>query len=447
MAPKMKSIKKTINDAYAEALARYAHRENLTGIDIGYKNNSDSDALHVRLHVKEKIAKSALEASELFPDEIDGFPVTVIQGNYKAGVLQLSDIENTDRTHRFAKLQPGISVANKNISAGTLGMIEKDKRSGRPAILSNWHVLAGSTSAAPGDKIVQPGPYDGGRDPQDTVAVLERMILDKDGDAAIALLANTRPFDPAIMDINVVPTGISDPKIGDIVIKSGRTTRVTRGRVNGTGRYFINYPVGRVGVDGFIIVPINQGNTGDEEISMGGDSGSMWLKDGTTIAVGLHFAGETDPRPSEEHAIACFSTRVFSRLGIEPLQAAANTENAGEENLLYQLSTQLGDASTDRIFDIMDPLDIHRFTALLQRSHPKLSNAVLSANELRGLNYAPEIGPLGAVALGFAAGAAARIIGKKMETTEQVSAEALPVVVAAFIAGAVAGSRAVDGKL
>lgn len=56
-----------------------------------------------------------------------------------------------------------------------------------------------------------------------------------------------------------------------------------------------------------------------------------------------------------------------------------------------------------------------------------------------------EVGPLVAVALGFAAGAAARIAGKEKNMSEAATDEIFPVVVQVFIAGAVAGAKAVDG--
>lgn len=449
MATRKKNTSKTIDDAYGEALARYAHRDNVTGIDIGYKyrNGQPTKIIAIRLHVKEKIPKSGLEASELFPEEIEGFPVDVIQGNYKPGAQHEPIAEPTNRTTRFSRLQPGISVAHLRVTAGTLGMFVKDRRSGKPAILSNWHVLAGSGSASPGDAIVQPGPYDGGRAPRDTVGTLERMILDRDGDAAIAIVNNARPFDPSILDLGIIPDTLADPQIGDEVVKSGRTTQVTRGRVDGKGRYFITYPVGRVGIDGFIIVPRTKDNPTNEEISSAGDSGSIWIKDGTRTAVGLHFAGETDPRPGEEHAIACFVTRVFSRLDIQPWSATQGIEACEGREVLSQLSTELGFAAAAGVLDTIDPREIRRLANRLTASFPRLSDADLQLPELTKFDSAPEIGPLGAVAIGFAAGAAARIIGKSMESAETASAEAFPVVVAAFLAGAVAGARAVDGKL
>ncbi|MFC1463243.1 MAG: hypothetical protein ACFLMY_00190 [Candidatus Brachytrichaceae bacterium NZ_4S206] len=326
MSTKKKTHTPTIEDAYREALAKYAHRENVTGIDVGYKytNGERTGTLAVRIHVLEKIPELALEASEIFPEEILGFPVDVIQADYKPLWQLGAEATTTDRRARLAQLQPGISIGHPGITVGTLGMIVRDKRSGRPAILSNWHVLAGSNAAAPGDPILQPGPHDGGRAPRDAVGALERMMLNEDGDAAIALIAmDTRPFSPEILDLDIAPDSLADPNIDDLIVKSGRTTGVTRGRVDGKGRYFISYPsVGRVGIAGFNIVPREPGNPSNEEISSGGDSGSVWLKEGTTTVVGLHFAGEQDPRPSEERALACYATRVFDGLQIELLSAS-----------------------------------------------------------------------------------------------------------------------------
>jgi hypothetical protein len=444
----------TIESAYHEALARYAHRGNVTGIDIGfkYRNGKATRKLAVRLHVKEKLPRSALEAAEVFPVEILGYPVDVLQGDYHPGSRRKA-AKATRRTGRFDPLQPGISVSHLRGTAGTLGMIVRDTRSGNPAILSNWHVLAGAADALPGDPIVQPGPFDGGRQPRDTVASLERMLLDRDGDAAIALLSGSRRADPAVIDLGIVPDALEDPRIGDTLVKSGRTTQVTRGRVDGMGRYFITYEVGRVGIDGFIIVPLNKKNPQNEEISAGGDSGALWLRSGSATAVGIHFAGETDPRPEEEHAIACYATRVFDRLEIELMPAAA-AESAGCSDsgaVVAQLAGELGRAAAAGVCESIDPAEIRRLGGALAVRHPQLARGAPPLHALNAGDAAGEdLGALGAVAIGFAAGAAARIIGRTLDARERergAAAESFPVVVAAFLAGAVAGARAIDGRL
>jgi hypothetical protein len=49
-----KNPQKKIEDAYQEALGRFGHRPDVTGIDIGYKykNGERRETLAVRLHVK-----------------------------------------------------------------------------------------------------------------------------------------------------------------------------------------------------------------------------------------------------------------------------------------------------------------------------------------------------------------------------------------------------------
>ena len=90
----------------------------------------------------------------------------------------------------------------------------------------------------------------------------------------------------------------------NLVIKSGRTTGVTRGKV---ARIEVNTKLDyRGGVEATISsfeIGIDEANAPpDGEISRGGDSGSAWLGfDGqgqvTGIILGLHFAGEANSEP------------------------------------------------------------------------------------------------------------------------------------------------------
>jgi hypothetical protein len=162
--------------------------------------------------------------------------------------------------------------------------------------------------------------------------------------------------------------------------------------------------------------------------------------------VGLHFAGETDPQPSEEHAIACHAARVFSRLKISLLETPERLGGSEEKAVVQVLSSQLGEAAASAVFEGLDPRQVRRWATLLERSYPRLAESDGIIDKLESASAA-EIGPFGAVAMGFATGAAARIINGKRESAETVSAEAFPGVVAAFLAGAVAGARAVDGNL
>lgn len=317
--------------AYAKALALFAHHASVSGIDLGlrYTAGVATGALAVRIHVVEKLGPDRLSDVDRFPGDIDGVPVDVIQGSYRsaATVVPLADAVN--RKQRFDCLQPGISISPRGSDAvGTLGMIVRDCVTGKPALLSNRHVFADSLQSSKGDQILQPASNDGGEVSGDVVAVLERMILDQNGDAAIALVNDQRPFHPRILGLNLVPNALIDPLVGDVVIKSGIATKVTRGRVDGVGRYFLTYQFDgftqRLGFDGFYIVPLDPANPTNLEISAPGDSGAVWIKDGTAAVVGLHVAGDaTGSQASSEYAIACCARKVFQALNIELWSGAA----------------------------------------------------------------------------------------------------------------------------
>ncbi|HEU6443733.1 MAG TPA: DNA/RNA non-specific endonuclease [Gaiellaceae bacterium] len=79
--------------------------------------------------------------------------------------------------------------------------------------------------------------------------------------------------------------------------------------------------VGEQQIGGFEIGVDNVNPSPNGEISMGGDSGSVWMavdEDGATgeMMLGLHFAGET-VEPAE-YALACYASSVFEKLEISP---------------------------------------------------------------------------------------------------------------------------------
>ena len=201
-----------------------------------------------------------------------------------------------DLRARERPLRPGLSVANAQVTAGTLGAFVTDS-DGTLYALSNWHVLAGSTTAVAGDPILQPGPADGGT-PGDQVGTLDRVVpLDPGGpnivDAALALLTEQQV--DASYPIGAVTTS-APVDGGEQVGKVGRTTGITVGRVSAVelDGVQVNYgeELGDLTFDDQIEV------TGDDgAFSAGGDSGSLvYREDG--VAVGLLFAGSETGGPS-----------------------------------------------------------------------------------------------------------------------------------------------------
>jgi hypothetical protein len=207
--------------------------------------------------------------------------------------------------HRF-RMRPapgGISVGHFNITAGTLGCLAvglNAPRNGRLMILSNNHVLANSNNASLGDCICQPGPADGGRCPQDQIAILEKFIpINFSGGVNFVDCATGWAWPDRVRRELVYLSGGSPvffrvgsspvaPAVGMTVGKSGRTTQLRMGRVTAINvSVNVNF-AGRIGHfrDQISIV----GTSGD--FSAGGDSGSLVWQWATGLApVGLLFAG------------------------------------------------------------------------------------------------------------------------------------------------------------
>ena len=315
----------------------WLRRPDVTAVDVGYryKGRMITDEIALRVHVERKLPRAALAKHELItdseaPETIDGFPVDVVEGKYGPAMAtapaQIEAIENVDRKGRINPLAGGISCGNPRITAGTLGAIVWDRTNGKPSILSNWHVLCGSQNCEAGEAIRQPGKLDGGTE-QDKVAGLTRFRLDRDSDAAIANLSGQREFTRDVVGLDPI-SGVTEPQLGMKVVKSGRTTGITEGKIDGVNMSLsINYGGGTVQTfqNQIRIVPLPPWPNTDYEVSEGGDSGSVWIEQSSNRAVGLHFAGETNTSPTAEHAIANRMTEVVRILNISftPLTSPA----------------------------------------------------------------------------------------------------------------------------
>ena len=301
----------------------WLRRPGVTAIDVGYKlkENEITDELAVRVHVKRKKPIEAVETYETFSiqgedDRAGAFAVDVIEGDYAPALMPAAiEAEAVDRRSRVSPLIGGISVGHPNVSAGTLGAIVWDRTDCQVSMLSNWHVLCGSTTCTAGDPIYQPGVFDGGT-AADEVAKLKRFQLNNHMDAALAGLTGARPYVRDLLKLDPI-TGIDTPRLGMKVVKSGRTTGVTEGIIDGVNLALtLNYGGGVVQAftDQIHIVPRPPWPTVDYEVSKGGDSGSVWVNEANNKAVGLHFAGETSASPADEHAIANRMVEVADEL-------------------------------------------------------------------------------------------------------------------------------------
>jgi hypothetical protein len=158
--------------------------------------------------------------------------------------------------------------------------------------------------AQAGDVIAQPMTANAA----DVIGRLSRW--NKSLDCAVCWVTN-RTWETGLADLPNGPIGQAFVRIGMRVTKSGRTSGVTRGIVDGTL------------AGGFTIIPDAMNPNPGGEVSSPGDSGSVWIDSATSAAVGLHYAGETDPAPDKERAWAKSMTEVTQKLGVIVFDGAA----------------------------------------------------------------------------------------------------------------------------
>lgn len=267
-------------------------------VDVGYKfiKNKLIPKLAIRVHVHRKLPPHRLSSSQQLPKMLGNIPIDVIESH-----PSLDRHSVNQRNIRFDPLVGGIAIQNSRYNTlGTLGCVLYDPISQGPVGLSNYHVLVGD-SGRKGDQITQPGT----KDPQDIIGKVTRWHQELD--CAIFSINDSRKTRPAIVGLTPSISGILEPLIGMSVIKSGLTTGVTQGMIDG------------VSLDEFTIIPKRADPSIPYEISAPGDSGSIWLEKTSGKAVGLHYAGERDPDPIAERAWAKKMTKICAALQVNVL--------------------------------------------------------------------------------------------------------------------------------
>ena len=330
MAQELTTLKKALKNHRIQLL----DRANVVAAGVGYKITGDqkTSTLSIVCSVSKKVAASQLSSTDLVPATLDGMPTDVIE----TGVIRALQ----SPTEKYRPAPGGVSIGHRDITAGTLGCLLK--KDGRSVILSNNHVLANSNAAEIGDPILQPGPHDGGRYPEDHIADLEQFVpiniigtpsdcptatgiasflngiarllgssvqlqaIDQQAtenlvDAAIARPLNPEDVKDEILQIGTIQ-GAIEGELGMAIKKSGRTTGLTTGEIQQVD-VTVNVQYG----EGKIARFTDQLMGG--AMSQGGDSGSAVLDESNHL-VGLLFAG------SDTSTIMNRIQNVFSTLGV-----------------------------------------------------------------------------------------------------------------------------------
>jgi hypothetical protein len=272
------------------------------GVGVKWTNGKPTGEPALLVMVPQKLEKEQVSRKERVPAKVADMQTDVVSvGTITAG-------ETLAEKSRPA--EGGYSVGHVDITAGTIatavyrilpGGSVNPPRHGmgipkRYYILSNNHVLANSNDARAGDLILQPGPFDGGTDPEDAIARLSAYIPISFF-PAVPLANHNNLVDAAIargefhdLDREIYWIGYvrgwrlkSRVRVGTLVQKTGRTTNYTTGRIIAVNAVVnVNYGGGKVARFRDQILTTN--------MSAGGDSGSL-VTTLDNVAVGLLFAG------------------------------------------------------------------------------------------------------------------------------------------------------------
>lgn len=280
--------------------------ENIVGVGISEKIAGESETGEpcVTVYVIAKAPKKEVSSEALVPPSAAGVSTDVVA---------VGEIVAQPYRGRYRPAPGGVSIGHVKITAGTLGCLVK--RGTKRFILSNNHVLANSNAAKIKDLIVQPGPYDGGKAPQDVIARLAQFVPIKFGGTAANLVdaAIAAPISPSLVTpkniwYGKVSAAIAPPQLNVLVKKAGRTTQRTRGRVTGVNASVrVNYGPSGVALfrNQIVIVSLTSA-----PFSQGGDSGSLIVTDAGNKPLGLLFAG------SASHTIANPIAAVLAALKV-----------------------------------------------------------------------------------------------------------------------------------
>lgn len=303
------NVVKACGRAVDDMLQTDVPKANVVGVGLGVKwsKGQPTGKPAVLALVSQKLDSDDLGPNDMIPKKINDMQTDVLAiGEPFAGQAEPIEVGIEALARRARPASGGYSVAHVNVTAGTIGTCVYDLQGtgsnpagipGRYYILSNNHVLANSNNASIGDPVLQPGPFDGGVDPTDRIARLNRFV------PITFAPAVPLPLHRNLVDAAVAEGQFHDLKreihwvghlqgwvpraqvqVGTLVHKTGRTTNYTNGRITTINAVVdVNYGGGRVARFRDQIITTN--------MSAGGDSGSIVAERFRNRAVGLLFAG------------------------------------------------------------------------------------------------------------------------------------------------------------
>jgi hypothetical protein len=290
--------------------------ENVTAVEYNEENDE------VITFVSKKVPEEELNDNDIVSNNV----------NKKSRVIEIGDIytEASGATMsprgKNRPVYTGSSELNVNIeTAGTAGPFpvrvsdttkgiwDNNVREGDIVRLSNNHIYARSNDANLGEYIQQPSPIDGGSH-DDIVGQLVGYVPLEDGTTVDVAARSVSPDNES-----QTPLGLSDEYakgvfrddhnklMGETLVKTGRTSGVTRGNVLATtASTLVNFPDNKQFKMRDLIIT--------EDMSRGGDSGSPAYHGENGNLVGMLLAG------TDTVTVFCKATNIESEHGVRIME-------------------------------------------------------------------------------------------------------------------------------
>jgi hypothetical protein len=263
---------KSLLHQVAEVDAELRSFDHVHHVDVGFRyvDGVRTEALTARAFIhgpKYKPAKSR----NLVPRRFRGLPTDVISSSFKRHCE--SPLEPA-RVGVAPTIVGGVSIARDGGGAGTAGMVVRSSRFSGLLVLTCNHV------AGAHEQVFQPGQHDSSA----ARLVGETCAISFPDLASLVRIHGVSAEKGVVLGLPPITGVVSEEALlalcarHSVVQKSGRSTGVTAGELDGVG------PTGTVSI-------VNLVNSSQPEVACPGDSGAIWMT-GQGKAVAMHFAGE-----------------------------------------------------------------------------------------------------------------------------------------------------------
>jgi len=292
--------------------SRWGWRTHIRGIGLGLKrtNLEFVEGVHcLTLYVRRKLPEHRLPVQERIPKRLKLASVG------QEVLTDIVELRGRITAHAASMIQPGNEVGHEQGEPGTLGLLVR--KAGSPGVLALGcsHVLARSGVVDPAASNRVEHPLDVNADPEQNrfgQLTTDFVTLSRDEKASedFALARVEVPWRPALADTGLIVSGIIDPTTiaqGTATLMNGVKTKDAHGIVlnsNWSGTVSDVPFVGDVDFENLVSY---------QTACLPGDSGTVVLQDGTTMALGIHIAGS----PADNFGLFMPLGPVFDRLGLQ----------------------------------------------------------------------------------------------------------------------------------